>query len=216
MKTDPNDIVTLLRRRYDTRIALNYTTPFQLAVAVILSAQCTDKKVNSVTSAFFPLLQPDEAKTLAQMPLADIERHIFATGFYHAKARAIKGFAQKYLEYNHIPNDMGTFLTFPGIGRKSANVILGELYNGRYGIVVDTHVRRIVQRLRLVPTYVHDFDRTYSPEKIEKHLMKTVKKELWRDLPHLLIKLGRDCCTARKPRCSDCILNTTCPVAFRV
>ncbi len=219
-------IVAILRTRYDPSIALHYTTPFELVVAVILSAQCTDKKVNEVTAAFFPALKSGP-RALATMPAESIERYIRQTGFYHAKAQNIKRMARVLLDtFNgNVPETMKELLTLPGVARKSANVILGELYHKSEGVVVDTHVKRIAQRLRLVNIdAIGGHDRVYYdknkldyvrdavPEKIENELMNLLPKVVWNEFPHLLVKLGRDACTAQRPNCSACVLITICPV----
>ena len=204
---DVSTVLTLLRTKYDTSIALVYHTPFELAIAVILSAQCTDKRVNEVTKLFFPKLGTDQVKTLATMPQKTIEESIHSTGFYKAKAANIKKLAQTLLEKydGKLPDSMEELITLPGIGRKSANVLLGAIFNKSEGIVVDTHVKRIAARLQ--------YTTATDPEKVEKDLMKLIPKTEWNDFPHLIIKLGRDTCIARRPKCSDCILRAICPTA---
>ncbi|MCR4326702.1 MAG: endonuclease III [Candidatus Roizmanbacteria bacterium] len=234
-------IVDKLRTKYDPTIALHYTNPFELVIAVSLSAQCTDKKVNEVTALFFPALAQRadhtahrerlQIETLAHMPLSEIEQHIRQTGFYRAKARNLQRMANTLLEqFNGIvPDRMKKLIMLSGVARKSANVILGELFHTSEGVVVDTHVKRITQRLRLVSPsamggkqkvyyqpHKLDYVRDASPEKIEKELMRILPHELWNEFPHLLVKLGRDACIAQRPRCDVCILQSVCPVSRAV
>ncbi|MEK7499158.1 MAG: hypothetical protein AAB649_00965, partial [Patescibacteria group bacterium] len=155
-------IVDKLRTKYDPTIALHYTNPFELVIAVSLSAQCTDKKVNEVTALFFPILAKGtqgasnreriQIETLARMPLELIEQHIRQTGFYRAKARNLQRMTRTLLEQYKgvVPDRMEQLITLAGVARKSGNVILGELFHKSEGVVVDTHVKRITQRLRLV------------------------------------------------------------------
>jgi len=219
-------IVDKLRTKYDPTIALHYTTPFELVIAVSLSAQCTDKKVNEVTQQFFPVLHGDP-RALADMPIEAIEGYIRQTGFYRAKARNLQRMARALLEQFNgvVPDSMEKLIMLAGVARKSGNVILGELFNKSEGVVVDTHVKRITQRLRIVPleqiggkqkVYYEpnklDYIRDASPEKIERELMRIVPKRLWNEFPHLLVKLGRDACIAQRPHCAVCILQPLCPV----
>lgn len=230
-------IVDKLRTKYDPTIALHYTNPFELVIAVSLSAQCTDKKVNEVTELFFPVLAKGARNTtnreqtqidaLARMPLEQIEQHIRQTGFYRAKARNLQRMAQTLRDqYNGVvPNRMAQLITLAGVARKSGNVILGELFHTSEGVVVDTHVKRIAQRLRIVSVnaiggkqkvyykpHRLDYVRDASPEKIEKELMQILPKKLWNEFPHLLVKLGRDACVAQRPHCAVCVLQSLCPV----
>lgn len=173
-----------------------------MAIAVILSAQCTDERVNKVTPtlfAAFPTLD-----SFSQAKLEDIETIIFPTGFYRNKAKSIKGFATKLIiEYNGIlPKTIGELTSLPGIGRKTANVILNELYDISEGFVVDTHVKRIAGRLGLT--------KNSNPVKIEQDLMKNIKPEFWSTCSLYFIFLGRSVCTAYKTECSKCILGDIC------
>lgn len=250
MTTYLSTIIDLISQQYDPTIALDYSNPWELTMAVILSAQCTDKRVNIVTKTLFPYLadiknQPNDAKitlkklnaqkrelqqmaTTAYMERARLESLIQSTGFYKAKAKNIQTTARIVLEKYHgiLPNTMITLTTLPGIARKTANVLLGELYNKSEGIVVDTHVKRIVQRLHLV-THEQvggttkaiynknkvDYYKNASPEKIEQALMKIVPKKHWKLFPHYLVKLGRDVCRAQKPNCQQCSIAHYCPVS---
>ncbi|MCB1145564.1 MAG: endonuclease III [Leptospiraceae bacterium] len=182
---------------------LDYSTNEQLAIAVILSAQCTDERVNLVTPALFAKY-PDMV-SLAKAKLQDIEKLIFSTGFYHNKAKNILALAKILTEQyaGKIPADFEVLTKLPGIGRKTANVIMNLAFDQAPGIVVDTHVRRISQRL--------GFTTATTPETVEKALMKVWPKEVWIDLSLYMIFLGRKWCMARKPNCEDCILTKICP-----
>lgn len=187
----------------DVDAPLNFKSNEQLAIAVILSAQCTDERVNLVTKKFFKIF-PD-MKSLAKAQVSEVEELIFSTGFYHNKAKNILALAKILTAKYHgkIPNDFDTLVTLPGIGRKSANVIMNVAFSRSVGIVVDTHVRRISQRL--------GFTDKKTPEKVEKDLMKVCPPKVWITLPLLLIFLGRKFCTSRSPKCSICILKDSCP-----
>lgn len=182
---------------------LDHETTEQLAVAVILSAQCTDERVNLVTPALFEKY-PD-MYALAKAKLSDIEKLIFSTGFYHNKAKSLLSLAQILTrEYcGKIPDDFQTLTKLPGIGRKTANVIMNLAFGKAPGIVVDTHVRRISQRL--------GFTTARTPETVEKDLMKVWPPEVWIDLSLYMIFLGREFCMARNPDCENCILRKDCP-----
>lgn len=201
-------IVTRLKKTYPkAKIVLNYSSPWELMVAVILSAQCTDKKVNEVTQHLFK-----KYKTLDDYIRADMkefERDIHATGFYRAKAKSILTSARMIKEkFNgKVPRTMDDILTLRGIARKSANVILGNAYDVVEGIAVDTHVRRLSQRLGLTK---HN-----DPVKIEQDLMALIPKRDWFKTTYLLIDHGRAVCAARDPRCDLCPLSDICPSAFQ-
>ena len=200
-------IITILKKNYpDAKILLRYKNPWELLVAVILSAQCTDKKVNEVTEELFK-----KYKTLDDYVRADpqeFERLIHATGFFRAKAKNILASARIVKEKfgGKVPRTMEEILTLRGVARKSANVILGNAYGVVGGIAVDTHVRRLSQRLGL--TEHHD------PEKIEKDLAALIPKKNWFQTTYFLIDHGRAICTARDPRCDLCPLAKICPSAF--
>ena len=203
------EILRRLSKKFpDAKIALKYSNPIQLTVAVILSAQCTDKKVNEVTAVLFKKYKT--AKDFAKANLAVFEREIRPTGFYRAKARNIIA-AAKLLESKFggkLPKTMEEMTTLPGVARKSANVILGNAYGVVDGIAVDTHVMRISQRLGLT--------KFSDPVKIERDLMALFKKNRWFDLTYKIIEHGRNICDAKKPRCSMCPLNDICPSAFNL
>lgn len=192
----------ILRTVYpEVKTQLEYQTPFQLLVATILSAQCTDKQVNRVTGRLFKKLSSPE--DFRDAPLEKIENLIHATGFFRNKARNIKNCAAVLMEaYNgHVPADLDQLVKLPGVGRKTANVVLGAAFNIP-GIVVDTHVSRISQRLDLT-------DNT-DPVKIEFDLMDQIPKKDWDDFSLRLIYFGREFCKARKPACPPCPMNALC------
>ncbi len=196
--------VKTLRQTYpDAHCELDYETPLQLLVATILSAQCTDKRVNMVTPALFEAY-PDAA-ALADAPIERIEELIHSTGFYRNKARNIKAAAAALLELHdgEVPNTMEALHALPGVGRKTANVVLGNAFNINEGIVVDTHVARLSNRL--------DFTRQSNPEKIEADLIRLVPQQDWTLFSHWLIWHGRRRCFARKPDCAACELASFCP-----
>jgi endonuclease-3 len=206
LKKQARSIERLLRKEYpDAKCELDYRSPFELAAATILSAQCTDKRVNMVTPAFFARY-PD-ARALAAAHQEDVEEIIKSTGFFHNKAKSLIGMA-KAVALHHggeIPRTMEELVALPGIGRKTANVVLGNAYGLNEGIVVDTHVARLAKRLGLT--------RQTDPVKIERVLMPLFPRASWTLLSHLLIWHGRRVCDAKKPRCADCVLNRICPSA---
>ncbi|RME49188.1 MAG: endonuclease III [Chloroflexi bacterium] len=200
------EIVRRLREVHpDAKCALDHTNPLQLLVATILSAQCTDERVNQVTPALFE--KYPTAAAFASADRAELEEAIRPTGFYRQKARYIQEACQIIAhEYDgQVPADMESLLKLPGVARKTANVVLGVAFEIADGIVVDTHVKRLAQRLALT--------QETSPEKIERDLMALVPREDWIDLAHLLIFHGRRVCQARKPDCSNCVLSDLCPSA---
>jgi endonuclease III len=181
----------------DAKIALSFASPLELLVAVMLSAQTTDVNVNRVTEKLFAKYKRPE--DYLAVPIADLERDIFATGFYRQKAKSLRGTMQRLLEEHggEVPNDFEALLKLPGVARKTANVVSAER-GAAHGIVVDTHVRRLSQRLGL--------SRNEDPVKIERDLMRLVPRKDWALFPHLLIWHGRRICDARKPRCEACPL----------
>ncbi|HEY81474.1 MAG TPA: endonuclease III [Anaerolineae bacterium] len=190
----------------DAHCELVHDDPWQLLVATILSAQCTDERVNSVTPILFERFPTPRA--MADADRAEIEAIIRPTGFYRNKARFIQEAAQRIAyEYDGaIPPDMGRLLQLPGVARKTANVVLGVGFNIADGVVVDTHVKRIANRLGLT--------QHQDPKKIERDLMTLVPRQDWIDVSHLMIFHGRRVCKARKPDCAHCILNDLCPSAI--
>ncbi len=197
-------IFDILEREYpEAETALNHQNPFQLAVATILSAQCTDERVNRVTPELFRRFPDPE--TLAGAPLDEVEEIIHSTGFFRSKARNIVGMAYALVEDHDgdLPRSIQGLTALPGIGRKTANVILGNAFGIDEGVVVDTHVKRLSGRL--------GFTRETTPEKVERDLMEIFPRESWTLLSHLLILHGRAVCPARKPRCEGCSVAHLCP-----
>ncbi|MCA1641336.1 MAG: endonuclease III [Acidobacteria bacterium] len=197
-------LVSRLKKSYpDARCSLNFSTPLELLVATILSAQCTDERVNLVTAELFrKYRRPDDYAAVAQ---EELERDIRPTGFFRNKAKAIQG-ACKLISERHgarVPETMEELLELPGVARKTANVVLGNAFRISSGVVVDTHVSRLSQRLALTLET--------QPEKIERDLCELVPRADWIEFPHLLISHGRAVCKARTPLCADCLLLELCP-----
>ena len=202
-KKRTHKIRKILRTTYpDVKTQLHYRTPFELLVATILSAQCTDKQVNAVTQTLFSQLSTPH--DFAEAPIKFIEDLIRPTGYFHNKAKNIQKCSKKLVEqYNGIvPQTLKELVKLPGVGRKTANVVLGAAFETP-GIVVDTHVARISQRLGLTDNK--------DPVKIEFDLMEIVPKKDWSDFSLHLIYFGRETCNARKPKCPSCPMNTLCP-----
>lgn len=197
-------VLKTLRPLYrDEPLGVRYETPFQLVVAVILSAQCTDTRVNLVTRKFFPRLRtPRDFVTLSQR---ELEAMIKPTGFFRNKAKNILGAAQMIITEHsgRIPDNMQELVRLPGFGRKTANVILTALHRKNEGVCVDTHVLRLSQRLGLT--------KNKSPLSVERDLMGLVPQKSWHEITHFLILHGRCVCLARSPRCAQCVLNRHCP-----
>jgi endonuclease-3 len=197
-------IVEALKAAYpEARCALTHTDPFQLLVATILSAQCTDERVNRVTPVLFDRY-PD-ARALASARRPSIESIVRSTGFYRNKAKSLQGAAKEIVERHggSVPRTMEELLALPGVARKTANVVLGTAYGIPSGIVVDTHVSRITRLLALTAET--------DPVKIERDLMALVPKAEWIDFSHSLIHHGRRICIARRPKCAECALQRLCP-----
>ena len=202
-------VLRRLRREYpDAKTALDHRGPFQLLVATILSAQTTDVGVNKVTPVLFAKY-PTPAALAAADP-AGVEQIIKSTGYFRSKTRSLIGMANALVERfgGKVPDTMDELLTLPGVGRKTANVVLGNAFGKNVGIVVDTHVARLSQRLKLT--------RQTDPVKIEQDLMPLIPRRDWALFSHLLIFHGRQVCIARKPLCEKCVLNDICPSAFRL
>lgn len=182
--------------------ALVHDNAFELLVATILSAQCTDERVNKVTPALFKKY-PTPQK-MSKAPLETIEKLIHSTGFYRNKAKSIKGMATLVVEKHdgQIPDTMDELLELPGVARKTANVLLGTWFKKNIGVVVDTHVKRISNRMGLTTEQ--------QPVKVEQDLMKIIPQEEWTNLSHRMIYLGRSLCPARKPKCDECPLQPDC------
>lgn len=196
-------LARLLERYPDAHCALDFRNPYELLCATILSAQCTDKRVNMVTPALFARY-PD-ATALADADPEELEGIIRSTGFYRSKAKSLTGMARALVERHdgRVPDDMDALVVLPGVGRKTANVVLGDAFRKSEGIVVDTHVTRLANRLSLT--------NQSDAVKIEQALMPLFPRERWTKLSHLLIEHGRQVCDARKPRCGECILADVCP-----
>lgn len=202
-------VVELLEKMHpDAKIALNFLNPLELLISTILSAQCTDERVNIVTKKLFTKYKT--AKDYANADLLELEQDIRSTGFYKNKAKHIKACCQLLVEKfdSHVPKTMEELLEFPGVARKTANVVLQNAYDIVVGIVVDTHVYRVSRRLGMT-------NEKY-PEKAEKELMNIVPKAHWKKFSDLAIFHGRRVCIAKKPRCTLCILNKICPSAFTI
>lgn len=200
--------IQILKPLHSGGTALKFKSVFQLAIAVILSAQCTDTRVNIVTKELFKKHKtPEDFVKLSQK---DLEKIIYSTGFYRAKAKNIKGMAAlvhgKFK--NNVPKTMEELLELPGVARKTANIILSEGYGIVEGIAVDTHVTRLSNRL--------GFTKSQNAVIIERDLMELVPREEWWNLSNMLIWHGRKVCYARKPNCVECKLNPFCPSAFKV
>lgn len=201
-------IRSILRDEFpEATTSLDYDSPFQLLVATILSAQCTDERVNIVTKELFAAY-PD-AQSMARADIDDIKRLIFSTGFYNNKAKNIQEMSRMLLDKfdGVIPNDIEILTKLPGVARKTANVVLGSAYGLAQGVVVDTHVQRISKRLGLT--------KEKSPDKIERDLMRILPKSDWIWFAHSLVLFGRSTCKAKKPLCATCPLNNICPSAFK-
>ncbi len=183
--------------------ALVHKNPFELVVATILSAQCTDQRVNMVTPALFEAYPTPEA--LKQAPLEDIEKLIQSTGFFRAKARSLSGLAHALVDRHNgvVPQTIEALVALPGVGRKTANVVLGVAFGIAKGVVVDTHVRRISTLLGLT--------KSSNVEVIERDLMKLLPRDAWIDYSHRIIHHGRKICIARRPKCTECPLLAYCP-----
>jgi endonuclease-3 len=198
------EVYQRLSKEYpDAQCALDHRNPFELLVATILSAQCTDKRVNMVTPALFQRY-PD-ASALAVANPEQLQEMIRSTGFFRNKSKSLLGMASAVAERHsgHIPDTMEQLVQLPGVGRKTANVVLGNAFDRNEGVVVDTHVSRLSSRLA--------FSRETDPVKIEADLMRLFPREQWTMLAHLLISHGREVCEARRPRCEQCVVNDLCP-----
>lgn len=202
-KEEAVKIIEKLKQMYpDDTCSLDFTTPFEMGIAVMLSAQCTDARVNLTTPKLF-----SRCKTpvdYIDIDIKELEELIHPCGFYKNKAKNIKGYAEKIKnQYNGVlPDTMEELITLPGIGRKSANVIMLEAFNNPCGIAVDTHAKRIANRLGL--------SNKNEPSKIEQDLLKIIPKKYLKDVNHLLVWHGRNLCTARNPKCEKCELRKNC------
>jgi endonuclease-3 len=198
-----------LARSYgDAHCALVHSNVLELLVATILSAQCTDNRVNIVTRVLFKKYRT--AKDYAEADPRELEQDIRSTGFFRNKSKSIRGAAQLLVEKHggEVPDTMEELLELPGVARKTANVVLGTWFKKAEGVVVDTHVHRITRRLQLT--------REDDPKKIERDLMKLLPREEWTNFSHRLIWHGRRICTARKPKCGECPIAKDCPSAGKI
>lgn len=198
-----SEILRILAETYpEAECALHHKSPWELLVATILSAQCTDVRVNMVTPKLFETYPTPKA--MAEAPIEALEELIRTTGFYHNKAKSIQGAGRVITEQfaNKVPKTMAELLTVPGAARKTASVVLGVAYGLSEGIVVDTHVFRLSRRLGL--------SRSETPQAVEQDLMKVIPKDRWIQLSHELIHHGRSICEARKPKCAECPLEQIC------
>ena len=208
-KTRALEVLERLRREYpDAHCALDHRNAFELLCATILSAQCTDARVNLVTPALFRKY-PD-AFALARARPPALEAMIRSTGFFRNKTRSLIGMAHALVAEHggEVPRTLEELYVLPGVGRKTANVILGNAYGINEGVTVDTHVGRLSRRL--------DLTREDDPVKVEQDLMKLIPRDDWALISHLLIFHGRQICVARRPRCEQCVLSDICPSAFKV
>jgi endonuclease-3 len=202
-------ILTILKRLYpNAKCSLDHRTPLQLLIATILSAQCTDERVNIVTRDLFKKYK--DAEDLAAVSGEELEKDIQSTGFYRNKAKSLKGMGAALVERHggKVPQTMEELTELPGVGRKTANVVLGNAFGKNVGVVVDTHVARLSQRLGLTN---HG-----DPVKIEQDLMAVVPEKEWTDWSHLMIYHGRAICQARKPKCTECALLADCPTGQKL
>ena len=200
------EIIRLLHETYpDAHCELNFNNALELLVATILSAQCTDERVNQVTPVLFA--RYPTAQALAEADIHELEEIVRSTGFYRNKAKNIQSAARRIVEVygGEVPSDMNELLTLGGVARKTANVVLGNVFGIAEGIVVDTHIKRLSERLGLTTET--------TPEKIERDLMALTPREEWIVLSHLLVFHGRRVCNARKPNCTICVISHLCPSA---
>ena len=197
------NVLNILKDTYpDAKCSLDFTTPFEMLVAVILSAQCTDERVNKTTPSIFKKYSTPE--DFATIPLETLEELIHPCGFYKNKAKNIKLSAQKIIDNfdGRVPQTMEELLSLPGVGRKTANVVMLEVFNKPQGIAVDTHAKRLSNRI--------GFSTETTPEKIEQDLLKLFSYKYLKDVNHLLIYHGRAICNARSPKCNNCSINKYC------
>ncbi len=196
-------IIELLKNTYpDATCSLDFNSPFELGIAVMLSAQCTDERVNKTTPSIFE--NYNKPQDFIDMDIKLLESLIHPCGFYKTKAKNIKAYSKKIMEeYNgNLPKEMEELIKLPGIGRKSANVIMLEAFNSPVGIAIDTHAKRICNRLGL--------SNNSDPSKIEQDLLKIIPNEYYKDVNHLLVWHGRNTCNARNPKCDKCPVSMYC------
>jgi len=203
-KKEVIEIIEILKDTYpDAKCSLDFTTPFEMLIAVILSAQCTDERVNKTTPSIFAKYSTPE--DFANIDITELENLVHPCGFYKNKAKNIKETAKIIVDkYNSkVPETMEELMSLPGVGRKTANVVMLEAFNNPQGIAVDTHCRRVSNKLGL--------SSEKDPEKIEQDLLKIIPKQYYKDVNHIFVWHGRYTCTARNPKCDNCPLNKKCP-----
>jgi endonuclease-3 len=203
-KQRTREIIAKLRKAYpDAQCSLNHSNAVELLIATILSAQCTDERVNIVTADLFRKYR--SCADYLNVPAEELQQDIHSTGFFRNKTKSIQGACKKMIEEHggQVPNDIEQLLALPGVARKTANVVLGNAFGVASGVVVDTHVARLSQLLGLT--------KQKQPEKIERELMELVPKKDWIDFSHLLIYHGRRVCKARRPECERCVTESLCP-----
>ena len=202
-KKDVKEIIKILKETYpEAECSLDFSNPFQMAVAVLLSAQCTDARVNIVTKELFKAAPT--AKEMNTLTIKEIEKYIASCGLYKTKAKNIKGLAEMVIDKHNgeIPDTMEELVKLPGIGRKSANVVMLEAFHNPQGVAIDTHAKRICNRIGI--------SKEESPEKIEQDLLKKIDKDEYFDANHLFVWHGRYTCKARKPECEKCTITKYC------
>lgn len=202
-KKEAVEIIKILKEYYpDATCSLDFETPFQMVIAVMLSAQCTDERVNKTTPDLFK--KYGTAEEMAKADIKTIEKIIHPCGFYKNKAKNIKACSQKLIEEfdGVVPQDMELLQKLPGVGRKSANVVMLEAFHNPQGIAVDTHAKRISNKI--------GFSKQTDPEKVEQDLLKQIPKEYYYDVNHLFVWHGRKTCDARKPKCEECPVKQYC------
>jgi endonuclease-3 len=198
------EIIRILSEAYpDAKVALNFSNPLEMLVATILSAQCTDEKVNEVTATLFAKYRT--AEDYLKVPEDELKADIKPTGFYNQKATSIREACRRIVEVygGRVPDTMEDLITLRGVARKTANIVLGNAFGKVEGIAVDTHVKRLANRL--------GFSQESDPDKIERDLMRSIPRERWFDFTYVLIDHGRAVCAARKPKCEICPVNHLCP-----
>ncbi|HSD48682.1 MAG TPA: endonuclease III [Actinomycetota bacterium] len=202
----PRIVRTLSATYPDAKVALRFSTPLEMLVATILSAQCTDEKVNEVTADLFRKYR--SAEDYLRVPEDELKRDIKPTGFFNQKAASIRAACQRIVEVyeGRVPDTMEDLITLRGVARKTANIVLGNAFGKVEGIAVDTHVKRTANRL--------GFSRESEPDKIERDLMRLVPRKRWFDFTYVLIDHGRTICIARRPRCEECPVNRLCPASL--
>lgn len=203
------EIIKILHKTYPhSRTALHYKSPLQIMIATILSAQCTDKRVNEITPSLFKKYKT--VRDFSKARRSVLEKEIRSAGFYKNKAKNIIASSKKIAHdfKGKVPDNMEKLITLPGVARKTANIVLSSGFGKAEGIAVDTHVKRLSGRLGL--------SRESDPNKIERDLLKIVPKKDWLDFNYMLVDHGRNICQARKPMCSDCVIIKLCPYKFKV